>query len=149
MSKTTILSKLASMLVVPASETLETLTTDLTECPEDIAPFVVAIEVGEFKGKPSVADAEISIFDDNGKPKKVKPSAEQRDQAWEFYLSQRKPVGDSQPDKTPKGRVAIKLLRPWKNYVKGDVTARTQDVAQSLIDQKIAVLFTPPESDTE
>lgn len=149
MSKTAILSVLASMLVSPAPETLETLTTDLTECPKDIAPFVVAIEVGEFKDKPSVADVEISIFDDNGKPKKVKPSADQRDQAWEFYTAQQTQASKENPEEKQEGKTPIKFIRPWRNYITGDITARPQLAAKSLIDKGFAVRYTPEESTDE
>ncbi len=146
MSKKNILSILASMLVSPKPDVLETLSTDLTECPEGLAPFVVAIEVGEFDKQPNVADLEISIFDENGKPQKVKPTAEQRDQAWAFYSEQQEASSEVELKEKPKGKTSIKFIRPWRNYVTGDVTARPHSVAKTLIDKGYAKRYAEDKS---
>lgn len=144
-TKVKLLSVLASMLVSPAPSTLETLRTDLTDCKEDIAPFVVAIEVGEFKESPNVNELEISIFDENGKPKKLKPTAQQRDDAWSFYEAQLQVQSAAQKsEEVPKGKksvVLIQFIRPHKNYVKGDITGRPKDVAATLVKKEIAKYY--------
>ncbi|TMP51473.1 hypothetical protein [Pseudoalteromonas sp. S1688] len=148
-TKVKLLSALAAMLVAPAPSTLETLRTDLTDCKEDIAPFVVAIEVGEFTASPNVNELEISIFDENGKPKKLKPTAQQRDEAWSFYEAQLpKQSSAEKSEEVPKGKknvVLIQFIRPYKNYVKGDITGRPKDVAATLVKKEVAKYYSKPE----
>lgn len=144
-TKTQLVTLLASLLVTPAPSTLENLPFDIEDCPQEIAPFVVAISAGDFEKKPTVEALEVTLFNDEGKKAKSKPSAEQRDQAWDYY--QEKVATPAEPDpkqaKPKEEKKAIKFIRSYKNYIKNDVTARPKSVADNLIKQKIAVAYTP------
>lgn len=142
---TKLVTVLASLLVTPAPSALETLAFDIEDCPQEIAPYVVALAAGDFKEKPKVDDLEVTLFNDDGKKAKSKPSAEQRDQAWEYYQAKVSAPTEPPQEKTKakEEKKAIKFTRSYKNYIKNDVTARPKSIADKLIAQKIAVAYTP------
>lgn len=144
-TKTKLVTLLASLLVSPAASALETLSFDINDCDPALAPFVVAISVGNFEKKPPVDALKVTLFDDEGKKSESKPSAEQRDQAWDYYQLKVTNADDSEQETKPEKeeKKAIKFMRSHKNYIKNDITSRPKSVADKLIKQNIAVAYTP------
>ena len=144
-SKTKLVTLLASLLVTPAPSALEALAFDIEDCPQELAPFVVAISAGDFEKKPTVDALKVTLFDDEGKKSESKPSAEQRDQAWDYYQSKvtAPPEPEQGKTKAVEEKKSIKFIRSHRNYIKNDITTRPKSIADKLIAKKIAVAYTP------
>ncbi|WP_149983281.1 hypothetical protein [Pseudoalteromonas rhizosphaerae] len=124
MSKIDILAFLAATLTGSLKE--HTLTIDITDAKEEIAPFVVAIDHGNFGEKPNVDVLEIDVFGADGKPSKLRPTASQRDQAWEFFLQAKKnkttPKDAAAPEykENKNGTVPVEFIHSINGYSKGE-----------------------------
>lgn len=150
MSHKTILAAVLPLLTGALSD--HQVSIDLTGVDESIAPFVIAIDHQGSEDKPSCADLEIEMFTDGGSVEKVKPSAAQRDEAWQFYQSA-KSVTASSGDETEEvqlkenkaGLVPLQFLTFFDGYRKGEVAGFTKERAKELLAFKPAVAkqYTP------
>lgn len=130
---------LSAILITPTPEQLNDISIKLDGIDEALAPFVVALAVEAPTEKPNVDEIKVQIFDDNGKTKNLKPSAEERDKAWNFYQQQINQAKQPESKPTPSSKSqTIEFLRSYKNYVKGDTTRRPESIANELINSGIA-----------
>lgn len=139
MSNAKIMSTLAAVL--PSVLASFTPTVDLSNADEEILPFVIAIDHGNFGEKPNCDVLELEMLDENGKSKKAKPSSAQRDAAWEYYQKAKKAPKDSDQPKVElktnrNGTVAVEFLYSHNGYRKGEVVGLLPKEVSRLLETK-------------